>query len=194
MILWLENNPWGNFTREERQFCADLYCLLRSDQENLTKLVGLINDKATQRNGSAAEPFINKLKGGDRWEIGVEVAFFRDYSHFFQIKDDKFGSKHRKFDMALFSNDQFIIIEAKAQGRFKKEDLSTLQKNKELLKNKFKDVQIHSVLLCSSIWKHRGDWIYSYCDSKITWDQLSQLFKNTPFCQSFKRADDVYNS
>lgn len=141
-----ELKTWKQYTRDERFFCAELYFELKSDLKPFLKLL----DKKS----------VNLLeKDADKWEVGYEVCFYRDY--LFNNKEDipvvwkeSEYSQKRTFDLCLFSEKQIIVIEAKAQKGFDGKQLLDFEKDKRYIKKLLKrhDLSVEVVALASSIY------------------------------------------
>ena len=155
MPTGLSENEWRKQTREERQFCADLYCLLRNDPKKFKQFVRLVNTEAKK-----CTDLWSPLDETADWEIGVEVAFYRDNANVA-------GNCYRKFDLALFSEGQFVIIEAKAQSGFARSsncvhmrpngenrpeecELCKFELDRELINTRLIETEVYLIGLCSS--------------------------------------------
>lgn len=198
MPTWLPEGEWNKQTREERQFCADLYCHLRCRPDNLKRFVRLINSDAKK----CTDLWIPLDENAD-WEIGVEVAFYRDWK---QLKSE--GSSFRKFDIALFSEEYLVIIEAKAHSVFERSsncvhmppngtpnpeecELCQFDQDREKISKKLSNVDVRVIGLCSSKYLNSTRRQIPICksfDAIITWKELYEEFKDS----SFERADSIY--
>lgn len=71
---YLKDNYWVDITREERFFCALAYNYFSKDPKNAVKyILGKVLGKAELKK---CENFIDQ-----EWEIGFEVALYRDLFH-----------------------------------------------------------------------------------------------------------------
>jgi len=182
-----KNKTWNEITREERFFCAELYQDIKKD------IIGFI--KFLNRNCS-----IN-LDENTYWEIGYEVCFYRDFikaygSSIKKYNKENFEADHefkpypqkRTFDLCLFSNDEIVIIEAKADQKFKEDQLKDFNKDdcfiKQILKDTVPNVKVTTILLSSS-WDQKE--IQSFIDKRIYWNQLSMLYNN----KIYDRAEEL---
>ena len=137
---------------------------------------------------------VTQLNEESKWDLGFEVAFYRDIEKKHPGFFDDNARLRRKFDLAMFSDGQIVVMEAKAQqGYDKKKDLDSVSKDQEILQDKFKDMDIVFVSICSSYYYHskrREVPIEDYFDLIVTWDLLSNLYeKDEPI---FERANCVY--
>jgi hypothetical protein len=110
---YLQGHRWLDLTRDERFFCAELYFALKRP-ETLRGFVHRLNKAFAA--GNEAGP----LRPEAAWEVGLEVAFYRDHIHAIghqgehHIKRLKDFSQKRTFDLCLFSENLIVIIEAKS--------------------------------------------------------------------------------
>lgn len=172
-------NTWQNITREERYYCALLFEYIKKDT---AYFVDWLNR------------YINiKLDKNLKWEVGYEVCFYRDW---FKSKGQsarklEFPMK-RTFDLCLFSKNNIVIIEAKAQQAFKKADFDLLIQDRETINNLFnrdyKQVSVNLVALASSKWINKKIRSVKPVDTMITWREVANLYCN----QIFNKADDLY--
>ncbi|MCB9163580.1 MAG: hypothetical protein H6592_03950 [Flavobacteriales bacterium] len=82
--------------------------------ETLRGFVHRLNEAIASGNG------VGPLDTEEAWEVGLEVAFYRDYVHALgcdgehHIKKLEAFSQKRTFDLCLFGKEQLVVIEAKA--------------------------------------------------------------------------------
>ena len=107
-LSWLDGKSWWETSRDERYFCAELFFLARQD---LPAFVRHLNNK----HAADMDPNAN-------WELAYEAVFYRDVWHARGGEGMPFSYK-RTFDLALFSDEDILIIEAKAQQGFKGDQL-----------------------------------------------------------------------
>ena len=183
-ISYLKNKAWNDeISRTEKLFCAELFFLLK-ERENLLKFIKFIEKI--------------RLEMGDYYvdyDVGYEVAFYRDFSKIneFTDKEKSKYSLHRTFDLALFSEKNIYIIEAKAQQGFNNKQLKYFKKDKkkvpEILKktNHEANVEVHLLALISSKYtlKLETEGIF---DKIITWKELYELYNK----EIFNKADEIY--
>jgi hypothetical protein len=108
-------------------------------------------------------------------------------------KDNSYSQK-RTFDLCLFSEDQIIIIEAKAQQPFKSDQLIIFNKDVTEIKEKLK-TKVDLIALASSIYfenqkKHGKAGLLECFEGKhLSWSSLSSKYKDDPI---LARADKIY--
>jgi hypothetical protein len=178
-ISYFQNKTWNEeISRTERMFCAELFFLLK-EKDNLSKFIENFN-----------------LEQCD-YDVGYEVAFYRDLLKVKEFADkiesEKYFS-HRAFDLALFSEKNIYIIEAKAQDDFDNEQLGYFENDKkkipEMLKeiNPEANVKIHLLALISSKYNPRPETKGKF-EKIITWEKIYELYGK----EIFKRADEIYS-
>jgi hypothetical protein len=186
---------WSDITRDERYFCAELFQIIK---ENQAPLIYLLNRKYQSSN-------INSKT----FDIGYEVCFYRDYIKEFGYQENyniktiddlniksgniiinKFPQK-RTFDLCLFSDDIFIIIEAKAQQGFANDQLKYFDHDKLLVKELTgnEDIEVAVVGLYSSKYTPRGKTL-DHFDYTITWKDIFEAYSEK--YAVLKRADSIY--
>jgi len=187
-FTYLNNQNWIDISREERLFCAHLYEHIRRD---IKKFVEHLFKKAVIPNDEIEE----------RWEIGYEVCFFRDFlkSKGMPIKASSYSDK-RTFDLCLFSENRIIIIEAKVHEIFEKDQIDGLNNDVEQLREiiELQNININTVVLASSIYfnnfidKHKNEEsnFLDNIDCRISWNEMSDLYKD----DLFDRADNIYGT
>ena len=167
----LNGYKWSEITREERFFCAHLYHLMIKNQAQT--MLWIKNN---------LYPEINLEK---TWEIGYEVCFYRDYYFWFKEESSRAAnlSPKRTFDLALFSDDELIIIEAKVHEIFKKAQVAAVFEDKQRIKTLFnKKVNVLCYALAPSKYFENSNtfkqkWLNKdFFDDKITWKQMATLF------------------
>jgi len=108
---------WENITREERYFCSVLFWHVKNNSlEN--QFIKCLNELTESKKND----HLNK------WEIGYEVCFYRDYLkaiHNRSTHNTDYSGK-RTYDMCLFSENRIIIIEAKAHQKLERHQLNYL--------------------------------------------------------------------
>jgi hypothetical protein len=188
-----ELSKWEGITRDERYFCFELFNCIKQNQNPFLELL-------SERTGN--NEFKNLLKTNE-FDIGVEVCFYRDLSFHHKKSNEELGlSKDflkRTFDLALFSENSIVIIEAKAQQGFSKRQMEEFQKDrnkiKDVLKNlnlghDYKHLEVYLIGLHSSRYKPDDVKTKSYFHSMITWRELEDKYPNSKTI--FKRANDIY--
>lgn len=185
-----ENKMWIKITREERFFCSELYHDIKKDINGFIKF---LNENCNV-----------KLDENSYWEIGYEVCFYRDFLKAKGNSIKKFNNDNldknpkairfppkRTFDLCLFSNEKIVIIEAKADQKFKDRQLKDLREDvtiylPEILKNSLTKIQVDAVLLSS---KKDQSILTGFENKRIYWDQLAEFYVN----ETYSRADILGN-
>lgn len=141
---YLKNKSWAEITREERLFCSHLYHHIR-EPHNTKEFVNWLNTA-----NSPVKDFQNTLQldATTEWEAAFEVCFYRDVLKSFDLsvkaeqvylnKIPKIDNKavnmiKRTFDLALFSDDTIVIIEAKAAQGLTKEQFADFEMDFDLI-------------------------------------------------------------
>ena len=115
---YLGGHRWLDLTRDERFFCAELYIALKQP-DRLAAFIDRLNAALQEKDPQLV------LDKDASWEVGYEVAFYRDYIHALGAPVDgklvhEIGStrysRKRTFDLCLFGNDRLVIIEAKVRS------------------------------------------------------------------------------
>ena len=185
---YFNQKTWAEVTRDERFFCQHLYQLIKADP---TKFVEYVNAASSLG-----------LQVSAKWEVGYEVCFYRDL-WFLNGKTGPLHSQKRTFDLCLFSTQQIVIIEAKAQQGFDSDpgqkvsfledktavfDLTKSHDVKEVLllglaSSKYLTNEKKSALLNS-------DQPLQLFDGLITWSDLARDYADD---QALLRADAIYD-
>lgn len=177
---YLGGKKWANITREERYFCCELYNDIKADAG---KFVAFLNQKFKKE-------FKEELNEKLYWEVGFEVCFYRDlrYSQGLGIKNSKYPPK-RTFDLCLFSERDLIIIEAKADQNFDKNQLNDLHKDQEkvldILNKSKNELNVLTILLCSS--GNKQDKLLQK-EKVFYWDDLFKIYGEKYY---LKRANEL---
>lgn len=176
IIKYLDSKSWNELTREERYFCAELFFEVRNNPEPFLKLI----DKDSS----------------SKFEVAYEVCFYRDYSTHFEesIKESNFSQK-RTFDLALLSDKELIIVEAKSHGGFDNKQLTVFKKDfediKSIIKRKgFTPPDIYYIGIHSSKYSPKES-TRNFFHKLITWNELKSKYKSSE--SVFLRADEIYN-
>ncbi len=183
---YLNNKRWTDITREERFFCLVAY----------NEFCKNINDTVKWLNNQCELGLNNVIIENEAWELGFEVALYRDYIHDegagFKNEEDRF--RKRTFDLCFFSERYIIIIEAKAYSRFDKKQLEVFKVDKRDIQNRIlkkggSNPEVKFVALISNHYSPSAESIRGIFDGKIlTWKDLFGKYKNP----IFERADEVY--
>ena len=178
---YLKNSNWLDITREERFFCSIAYNYFSPKPNDAIKFINEIS------NIDLSKDMINQ-----KWEIGYEVALYRDllfaYGESHQGKSNRF--RKRTFDLCCFSEDGIIIIEAKAHGGFSTEQLKSFKQDREdILSITGKNIYIKIVPLISSKYSPKKTTLgYFDGSSPLTWLDLANKYNDI----LFKKADEAY--
>lgn len=183
----LKKFPWSLMTREERYFCAHLFYLIRQEPDKFTDW---FVEKYNKQNQD------NKIDEGKKWEIGYEVCFYRDYIHWFKFNERTIGktgfSPKRTFDLAMISEDEIIIFEAKSHEIFDQDQVDEIYADKGTLdeakyeslhKLLGKKVKVKAIAIAPSKYFdyarkfNKENWLNKDgFDGKLTWKELSDLY------------------
>jgi hypothetical protein len=172
---------WGDFTREERFFTAELYINLRRDKGPFWSLLG-----------SKLESSANIV------DIGYEVCFFRDFHHgllqqslaYPVFTTNQVPSLKQTFDLVLtLSNNRLVLIEAKAQQGFSTAQLDELKQARQHL-TELTDVEdVYLVGLHSSKYRLRSETMATF-NANITWAEIVGCYPES--AAVYSRADSLY--
>ncbi len=182
-LSYFENKKWCNITREERLFCAIAYNYFSKAPKDT---VSWMNDQC--------ELGLENEKLNADWEIGYEVALYRDYIHCFGGEFEENRFKKRTFDLCCFSEELIIIIEAKSFGSFLTKQLDDFNKDrvavpKKIRHKELKTVEVKVVPLISSNYNPNTDTLKNFdCNKPLTWEALYKKFND----DLFKRANMTY--
>ncbi|GAB6390922.1 MAG: hypothetical protein MdMp014T_0295 [Treponematales bacterium] len=189
-LAYLHSKSWAEVTREERFFCAELFSLIREDETR--------------------KPFFDLLgiegkEKQDSFDVGFEVCFYRDvlWKYGERVKKTYFPQK-RTFDLALMSDTDLYLIEAKAHECEKSKDLATIKRDKTRIKKlckrlKVKLPEVHTIALVSSGYHDKlleKGW---FGKKVITWAEVADEYEKVKRTQeieraikAFRRADGIY--
>jgi hypothetical protein len=173
-LKYLDGKAWADVTREERFFCARLYGRILG--ETPSTFVGWLRDT----HGFALDP-----EAG--WEAAYEACFYRDLWHH-RRKSGALYSPKRTFDLALFSDDAIVIVEAKAQQPFDEAQAETFALDRAQV---VKETGVQTVLLlglCSSHCVVPPAVSAVFDGSILSWKELATRYTDPVLA----RADDIY--
>lgn len=175
-LSWLGGKTWKQKTRAERYFCAELFCAIRQDEDGFVKF---LNDKAEPCRSEAQLPI-----KGENWEAAYEACFYRD------IGRQEFSQSHA-FDLALFSDDAIILIEAKAHQYLSTAQLTVLSgdRNNVAKCTGVDEKMIFLVGLVSSKYSPQRP-TKDHFDLMTTWEALASCYADKK--DIFNRANDIY--
>jgi hypothetical protein len=194
-ISYLDDNSWEDITREERFFCAELYYNIRENPQ----------------------PFFNLLeetKNCNVYDIGYEVCFYRDVlkkhgkEKEFQESIKSITSElspmslyksilKRTFDLALLSENEIIIIEAKAQAGFDTKQMEDFERDKELIRILFeiigkKEPKISLYAITSSLYNPKAS-TENYFNIRLTWEAIAEVYKTSKRSETiFLHANNIF--
>ena len=202
-ISYFQNNKsekaqWKHISRDERFFCFELYQSLKADQKGLLTLIKEGINKEKYKKEDIKYPkrrkFIETIES-KTFDIGVEVCFYRDLLKWNGegIKEYELPQK-RTFDLALFSEEAIIIIEAKAHQGFDTKQLEEFKNDKEYIEKLFKILdrphpEVSIVGLHSSKYSPKPTTISPF-DSIIKWDKIAEEYPDSK--DLFNRANEIY--
>ncbi len=179
---YLRGRPWSSWTREERYFCAVLFCRARHEP---AAFASWLIDAAG----------LSASCEGD-WELGFEVCFYRDYLWQLGQSARECGlPAKRTFDLCLFGERDLIVVEAKvceAYGGAQNEDFALDRARINSLPG-LEDVSVHLVALASSQYfsaaARRGrPGTLAMFDGRLSWSQVAGRYPD-PVLQ---QADAMY--
>ena len=175
---YLKDNYWVDITREERFFCALAYNYFSKDPKNSVKYI--INKAKLQK----YEDIIDQ-----EWEIGYEVALYRDLFHSLGkcLNNEKDSYRKKPFDLCCFSEETIIIIEAKAHGGFATEQLESFKDDRKNIPRVIeKNINIKIVSLISNKYQHRNTTLAYFDGKPITWLELENKYDEPLFNKANK--------
>ena len=183
---YLGGKKWIEISREERLFCAELYFQYRNKPCQLVEMLtnfwpsGSSTDRTNRGHDFVPNP-------QSKWELAYEVCLYRDVlkSQDKGIKATEYPIK-RTFDLCLFSNEQIIVIEAKANQYFDKKQLLTFDDDVKLIKKLFdlnQDFPVYLVGIKSSYYQPNPE-TRGHFDLILDWKSFNG--------ELFQRADDIY--
>lgn len=190
---------WVDLTREEREFCAVLFTEIR---QSCNEFVEFLNENTI----APSKGKLNLPTEVD-WEIGFEVALYRDLDFYgIDLSDEvreiwqELGkrnplksAKARKFDLALMSERFIVVIEAKADGGFNGEDISKLATDRRTIEAYSPGMAVtfiglHSSRYCPQLAMEESRNENGF-DAFVTWDVLSKQYPKIE--RWMNRADQV---
>ena len=170
-------------TREERYFCAELFYVIRED---VGRFVRFLNEEPL---GCGKQ-----LDESSNWQAAYEVCFYRDLKKHNEKHEETLGcaSDKRTFDLALFSDSEIVLVEAKAQQSFETKQLENLKRDREDVK-KVPDVErVYAVALISSKYCPKVE-TRCYFDRIVTWQDLAREYRAPSHAnRAFERANCIY--
>jgi len=179
---YLSEKTWSQITREERYFCSHLYHFLIGKEKEFVRWLN--------------EALNTSFNADQDWEVSLEVCFYRDYC---KLKELALPEELRKrtFDLCLFSQSDIIIIEAKVQQPFKKNQINDLREDvvilEELLiadKVKITPLLLGSKRFFNNLEDKHGKSVTAFITGIkfITWEKLYQKYQK----EFLKVAEEKY--
>ena len=181
-ISYLCDQPWSSWTREERYFCAVLFCRARSDPAGFASWL-------IETSGLEIDP-------AGEWDLGYEVCFYRDYLWQLGVSAKQRGlPAQRTFDLCLFGERNLIVIEAKVCEAFGGAQNDDFARDKARINGieGLEDVGVHVVALASMRYfanaaRFGRQGTLTMFDGRITWLQLAELYSD----ELLRQADGMY--
>ncbi len=173
-LKWLNGREWADVTRDERTFCAELFFLVRHD---LPGFIAYLN----RDHGADLDPDAN-------WEFAYEAVFYRDLAHQRQDGEPSFSPK-RTFDLALFSDDDILIIEAKAQQGFDSKQMTEFEADAAQVKRLTGARRVRLAALASSLYQPQPTTRDRFDGPFLTWSQLATFYGGN---KALARANAIY--
>ena len=193
-LSWLGGKTWAQVTREERFFCAELFFVIRKD---VCRFVRFLNQGCHWVEGKRTDERANLIANNNDWDAAYEACFYRDIEHHRRTDGRttrKLGRDYQKrtFDLALFSNDVVILIEAKAQQGFKNKQLKSMCSDRRKVGEWTGNAGVFLVGLISSEYSPFPETQGKF-DLMITWNSLSRLYGDDEGARRiFDRANEIY--
>ena len=175
------NNPipfWSTITREERFFTCILFHDIRKNPIPFWN--ALSADLNCGTNVTVIDP-------------GFEVCFFRDLAR----NEDGLIERHpalekQTFDLVLtLSNQDLVIIEAKAHQYFDTEQIDKLRESKDIIvaSKKCPIKNVYLAGLCSSKYSPK-DITQKQFDAILRWDSVARIYPGNE--EIYNHANNIY--
>jgi hypothetical protein len=173
-LSWLNGKNWWELSRDERYFCAELFHRIRED-------IGRFVEYLNRAHEADLTPSSN-------WQVVYEACFYRDFWHAGD-RDEPLFSPKRTFDLALFSDDDILLIEAKAQQAFNPAQLALFARDAEQVQKQTGVRRVRLAGLASSLYQPSSSVLAKFSGPYITWKDLAALYANDP---KLHRADAIF--
>lgn len=175
-LRWLDYQSWWEVSRSERYFCLRLFNAIEQDVNHFIRYLNDVYDL--------------RLSTDIHWEISYEVSFYRDLS--VMRGEAPVGKIAREFDLALFSDETIIIIEAKSQSKFNDAQTSEWLVDPELIKRATGVDEVIMIGLTSSKERATGLAASLFLQPYLTWRGLQA--PDGPYLGelAFLRADEIH--
>ena len=193
---WLEDGKtWAQVTREERFFCAELFFSIRQDVRRFIRFLNASARTVGAGKWAVLDPEID-------YEPTYEACFYRDLKHqdpriWLVGEVESRRLLKRTFDLALFSNEAIILVEAKAHQSFDTKQLKSIDDDRTSIagfvqRRTRRNVKLLVVGLTSSKYTPKPD-TRSHFDLMVTWGDLVRLYGDDDRASRiFQRANDIY--
>ena len=188
-LSWLCEKTWEQVSREERYFCAELFFVIQKDNR---RFVQFLREKAHWPIPEKKRPIPEM-----NWNPAYEVSFYRDIAKARKDSENPFTQQRsfqqHAFDLALFSNEAIILIEAKAHQRFTGRQLKWLDSDRENVRKLTKVEEIFLVgLISSKYWPEPPT--RKHFDLIIRWRDLACWYGDDARAKPiFSRADVIFD-
>lgn len=181
-ISYLCNQPWSAWTREERYFCAVLFCHARRDPASFASW--LIDAAGLD------------IDSGGEWDLGYEVCFYRDYLWQLGVSARQRGLPgKRTFDLCLFGERDLVVIEAKVCEAYSGSQNEDFAQEKLRIKSLegLEQVNVQVVALAGTQYfanaaRFGRPGTLAMFDGRITWLQVAELYSDG----LLRQADAMY--
>lgn len=192
---WLENRKtWAQVTREERFFCAELFFVIRQDVRRFVEFLNASARTSRVRKWAKLDPEV-------AWEPAYEACFYRDLKHdsrrIWVMGEESRSLLKRTFDLALFSSEAIILIEAKSHQGFDNKQLESIDDDRKNVarwthKTDGRSPKFLVVGLASSKYTPKSE-TRNHFDLMVAWNDLACLYGDDDRARRlFCRANDIY--
>jgi hypothetical protein len=175
-LSWLSGKCWWEVSRDERYFCAELYHLIREDVGRFIRYLNSNHDA--------------ELDSGANWEVVYEACFYRDLWHMRDRSDTLFSPK-RTFDLALFSDNDILLIEAKAHQGFNQTQLRAFARDADEVLRLTGVRKVRLAALVSSAYQAPRSVADCFDGPHLQWRDLAQFYGNN---EKLLRADKLFEA
>lgn len=176
-LRYLNGRSWAEVTREERFFCLHLYIRIQALAPH--RFVAWLNE----RHALGAD-------ASSTWELAYEACFYRDLRHL-RGRVGNTGPLKRTFDLCFLSDDEILIVEAKAQQPFDDEQVEVFARDRALVAAETSVRRVSLLGLCSSRCVVPPSTRGVFDGPVLTWRELAALFGDDPV---LLRADEIYQA
>ena len=183
-ISYFKDYLWQDLSREERFYCLTLYQYAKNDPSGFASWIG----DATKL----------KVDSSCTWDIGFEVCFYRDYLWHSNksARENRFPPK-RTFDLCLFSSKTLVVIEAKVEDGFHKDQNQSFINDRKQIKDLLNNPKLEVILVALASSKYfnnaekfgRTETLEVF-DGRLTWLNAYLKYKDP----LFQQADELYGN